>query len=481
MGQKGVNGVAKRPRRAAALAVFAALAVVAALAGVAAMTLGASGAGAAPPTAATPLTQPPGAEGCVAQRGAYGCAAGRATEEVTGPPALSPDGKNAYLAAIDPAGDVIEANAIDVLDRDQTTGALVQAAGAAGCLSANGKAGCASDPLLHEVADVVVSPDGKQVYATAQAGVLAFSRDPESGALTPLAGTAGCLGGPHPKPGCRVGAGLEGADEIAFSPDGLELYVTSLEHPTVAILKRDPATGTLTQARGGAGCVVATARPATCATAGDLASTAIVATADGRSVYAITAGEDEGVATFDRAADGTLHRRAGRAGCLAPRARKGCRALHGVIELYGLALSPDGRSLYVVSSTQGAGGSVAILRRGAGGTLSQPGGKAGCVSANGNHGKCEVAKSLSDPFGIAVAPDGGTVYVTTLFGLAALTRSASGALTEPTGTAACVTRTGSRCVKARGIETAEAVAVSPDGADVYVTSSEPGAVITLRR
>lgn len=95
-------------------------------------------------------------------------------------------------------------------------------------------------------------PDGRNLYAVARAGVLTFDRDPVSGSLTLIAGGAGC-----------IGRGLLEADDLAVSPDGLELYVTSFEHPTVTILRRDPTTG-ISQAAGAAGLVGGVCPPSAC-------------------------------------------------------------------------------------------------------------------------------------------------------------------------------------------------------------------------
>lgn len=439
---------------------------------------------AATAAATSPLTQLPGAEGCIAQRGEFGCAMGRAMEEVDRPAAISPDGANLYTAATDPAEDLVSSNAIDVLDRDPGTGALTQKPGAEGCLSGNGRVGCARDPLLKGLVDIAISPDGKNVYATVDGGVIAFDRDPTTGALTPIASRAGCIGSPGAKGECQVGVGLVGANDLAFSPDGTELYVTSFEGPTVATLTRDPTTGALSQKPGSAGCVTATAKRLSCSDR-RLDSTPldnIVVSPDGRSAYATTGYEPDGIEVFARRADGTLRHPGGRAGCLSAKGQGGCRPARGLYEAFDLALSPDGRDLYVVSHTQGLGGAVAIFRRSPGGALSQPGGAAGCVSANGGRGgKCRIAKSMSGPYDLAVAPDGAAVYVTNLLGITVLTRSPSGLLTEAPGAAGCVARNHPPCAKARAVETGEGIALSPDGADLYLTTLEPGGIATLRR
>jgi DNA-binding beta-propeller fold protein YncE len=352
-------------------------------------------------------TQLPGAAGCIAQGQVKECAVGRALAEPPAALAISPDGKNAYLVAADP--ERVEADALDVFDRDPTTGALAQKPGGEGCRSATGREGCTRDPLLLDSNNAAVSPDGANVYVATGSGIVGFARDATSGALTPLPVPGACLGGAAVRAPCKTGTGLEQAFSLAFSPDGRELYVGSTADPTVATLRRDPTTGALSQAGGLAGCVSARGKRKGCG--GRLpegSAYELIPSADGRSVYAgVFNGSDGSVVTFARKPSGLLSRVTGKAGCFSEKGRGGCRAGRGVHAVDGLALSPDGHQLYVASSAQGYGGSIAILRRSASGALSQPGGKAACISANG--GECGHATSLASPIGIAVSPDGAKV------------------------------------------------------------------------
>jgi DNA-binding beta-propeller fold protein YncE len=262
--------------------------------------------------AATPV-QLPGTAGCVSLKGEGGCAVGRAIAEPLGAAAISPDGRSAYLVAqSNPEG--FSSDALDVFDRDPTTGALTQKPGAAGCLAASGRDGCARDAVLYGAREAIVSPDGRNVYVTTKAGVAAFARDATTGALTPLGGRAECLGAPAVGTPCQVGVGLERPDALAASPDGNEIYVTNDHRPTIAILRRDPLTGKLSQPAGGAGCVVADRRGGSCRGLGRRggAITAILATPDGGGVYVIAVAEGvTSVGIFSRQAMGACAGSAG--------------------------------------------------------------------------------------------------------------------------------------------------------------------------
>lgn len=87
--------------------------------------------------------------------------------------------------------------------------------------------------------DVTVSPDGKNVYATASydSSVVVFGRDGTTGLLTFFEvkqdGSAGVYG-------------LDGAYGVIVSPDGKNLYTTAFNDDAVALFYRDPTTGLLT-------------------------------------------------------------------------------------------------------------------------------------------------------------------------------------------------------------------------------------------
>jgi DNA-binding beta-propeller fold protein YncE len=434
-------------------------------------------------SAATPV-QLAGTAGCVSVKGEGGCAAGRAVAAPERPAAVSPDGRSVYLVA-QSNPEAIEADAVAVFDRDPTTGALVQKAGPEGCFAASGRGGCAKYAALKGAHEAVVSPDGRNVYVTTGRGIVVFARDATTGALAPLASATECPTKNRLKSPCKPSQGIAGANSLAFSPDGADLYASSNAYPTIGILHRNALTGALTPA----GCVRSARGSSRCGgePTGEGATDAIVASADGRSLYtvAVDIGYEDvftRVDSFARQANGGLKRTGGRAGCLKPKGAKGCPGGRGMREIEVLALSPDGHSLYVAShfGTTNNAGAVTIFSRAANGKLSQTPGKEACVSANG--GECLVDGALAVANSVAVSPDGTSVYATGLYGLAILDRSESGALTAPAGTGACLSDfKPSLCTPAHGLEATSAVTVSPDSKSVYVTSFEPGGLAVFSR
>src|SRR5262245_56312287 len=110
-----------------------------------------------------------------------------------------------------------------VFARSKTTGALTQLAGTAGCVSDDGTGGaCADGTALKGASSVVVSPDGKHVYvATAVSNAVAvFGRNKATGALTQLAGTAGCVSEDGTGGGGARGKSPHGARAASARPDG---------------------------------------------------------------------------------------------------------------------------------------------------------------------------------------------------------------------------------------------------------------------
>ena len=90
------------------------------------------------------LTQLPGTDACVSEDGTGGdCADGVALDCPQGV-AVSPDGRNVYVASS-------SAHAVAVFARDRRTGALTQLAGTDACVSEDGTGGdCADGVALAE-------------------------------------------------------------------------------------------------------------------------------------------------------------------------------------------------------------------------------------------------------------------------------------------------------------------------------------------
>jgi DNA-binding beta-propeller fold protein YncE len=355
-------------------------------------------------------------------------------------------------------------------------GGLSQSPGSRGCISEagvlHGKRGeCKKGRALLQPQDVATSPDGKNVYAVAENSdaVSVFDRNRATGALTQKSGMAGCIsedGG-----GCENGTALKDASHVAVSPDGKTVYVTSLGafafgSSAVAVFDRNRATGVLTQKRGKAGCISASGTGGACQKGKELgAPQGVTVSPDGRSVYVASS---HAVAVFARnRATGALTQKRSGVG-------------RGVEDALDVAVSPDGRDVYVTGF--GANAIAVFSRARASGALKRKPGAAGCISADGSGGACRSGVALSGPEEIAVSPDGRNVYATSFFSsaIAIFDRApAGGALTQKPAPAGCVSAddTGGICQSGRALEEAEGLALSPDGAGVYVTSGSSSVAV----
>jgi DNA-binding beta-propeller fold protein YncE len=200
-----------------------------------------------------------------------------------------------------------------------------------------------------------VSPDGKNVYVGSEwsDAVVRFNRNTTTGAISQPAGTDGCIS--ETGAGlCGDGHGLDGPWGLAVSPDGRSIYVASYGNygRAVARLTRDTTTGAISQPAGVAGCI---------------------------------------------SEDGT-----------GP-----CADGHALNAPVDVAISGDGRSVYVASATSHA--VVRLNRDLSTGWIAQPPGSAGCISESGTGGDCGDGHALRRPLGVAVSPDGKSVYAAAFF------------------------------------------------------------------
>jgi DNA-binding beta-propeller fold protein YncE len=353
------------------------------------------------------LTQLSGIAGCVSQTGSGGdCADGKALLAPHSV-AVSADGKSVYVAS---SG----ANAVAIFRRNTTTGAVAQLvgpAGKAGCVSHAGSGGaCADGKALAAPESVAVSADGANVYVASRdsSAIAVFKRNTTTSGLTQLGGTAGCInehGGI-----CRDGRALDYPLSVAVSADGKNVYVASQASDAVAVFRRDPTTGALTQLAGGAGCISRSGTGGTCAGGNGLdGASSVAVSADGKSVY-VASQLSDAVAAFRRnPTTGALTQLAGTAGCVSQTGTGGACADGKALDYAeSVAVAADGQSVYVASELRKK---VAVFRRNVTtGALTQLAGAAGCVKEEGTSEPCAQGKALGGK-GVATSGDGKSVYV----------------------------------------------------------------------
>src|SRR3954454_5961405 len=151
----------------------------------------------------------------------------------------------------------------------------------------------------------------------------------------------------------------------------------------------------------------------------------------------------------------------------------GCAMTQGLASASAVAVSPDGKSAYVASVGDGA--IVRFDRDTATGALTAR----GCVADAGDAAGCGgTQQGLGGAAGVAVSPDGKSVYVAS-FNDRAIVRfdrdTTTGALTAR----GCVADVGDAAgcgVTQQGLEGASGVAVSPDGKSVSFASYSDNAI-----
>jgi DNA-binding beta-propeller fold protein YncE len=420
------------------------------------------------------LTQKPGAAGCLGGSPGDGCGAATAIAGASAV-AISPDGSNVYVA-----GET--SNAIAAFDRDPATGALTQGLGLAGCVAWVAAPGCAQGRGLEHPEVVAVSPDGEDVYVAGADTVAIFRRD-SAGALIQEPGEAGCIS-EFAKEGCAQGRGLFVASGIAVSPDGRNVYVASRGSDAVAIFSRD-AEGRLTQPPEAAGCMSEDGMDGqghACLHARALRRPFDLAvTGDGKSLYVASSGS-RGVAVFERQPLGNLVQAPDSSGCVSELAPEGCRPGRELSFAEGIAASPDERGVYVAAA---GSASLTSFVRETTGALSQKPGSEGCSQLGdaASRVECKEGNGLGGASSVAISPDGRDVYVAALGSdaIASFDRDAAGNVSQAPGPAGCIAQGGGACQQGRGLDGAFDVAISPDGRNVYVASSEPGAIAVFDR
>jgi len=377
---------------------------------------------------------------------------------------VSPDGKHVYVAAYDRYR-----GGVAIFDRS-AGGALTQKRGRAGCVSeATGlRRVCGRARGVRSPSDLVVSPDGRNVYVSASGAIAVLDRDATSGALTQRGGRTGCVSRPGRSGACVRGRGLKNPQAISVSPDGTSVYVMSFTDSALAIFDRDPRSGTLKQKRGRAGCVADElsdtkgCRTVALEIGPDDALTvsgdgkhvfaaltifdrnpngeldpgppdmvveevlSVIVSADGKNAYA--AASFDGLLIFDRDRDtGALTLKPGDEGCFVARRITGCKRATALAAPTGVSLSRDGRDLYVASGSNQGNALVIFDRDPSDGTLTQKPRLAGCVSQSGTRGRCAKGRGLREAsktgeatpaaplvnptLGVTVSPDDRSVYL----------------------------------------------------------------------
>jgi DNA-binding beta-propeller fold protein YncE len=342
------------------------------------------------------------------------------------------------------------------------------------------------------------------------------------GGLTQPSGSAGCVGSGAPD-GCASTNQLNaGPGASAVSPDGKFVYSLGLSGD-IAIFARDTVTGGLTQvgcvnSAGSGGCTAASplslpqdlaispdgksvyvaeynndailsftrnassgaltytgcrssaaGPPATC-----LASTlpldfaiSVTVSPDNASVYATALGSPYDIVRFNR---DQASGAISPVSCISNALDLNCAQVTvpgSLVTPQDVAVSPDGKNVYAIAG----GPNIAVFDRSPSGVIAQDPGAAGCLGAPVG---CAPSHDLNGVHALAISPDGKQVYATgaATNSVAIAQRAADGNLTQAAGAAGCVSSTAGACASATNLGHAYSITVSGDGGNVYVGGAE---------
>jgi 6-phosphogluconolactonase (cycloisomerase 2 family) len=353
------------------------------------------------------LLQPGGIDACVSETGSGGlCADGRALDEPRGV-TTSPDARSLYVAST--TSDGVAAFALD--DKAGTLTQLAGIAGCVTETGTGGS--CADGVALGGARALAVTPNGKSLYVASRDSdaVAAFARDKITGAITQLAGTDACVSETGTAGACANGVALDFPTGVAVSPNGKNVYVTAAGSNAVSVFSREVTTGALTQLAGTAGCVSEDGTGGACADGRALlAPFAVAVSQNGKSVY--VASRDSGaIAVFARdAKTGALAQLTGTAGCISEDGSGGeCVDGNGLLGAMSVAITRNGRSVYVAA--EGSNAVTAFARDLKTGALAQLAGVDGCTSESGTGGTCSDGVALAEARAVAVTRNARNAYV----------------------------------------------------------------------
>ena len=381
--------------------------------------------------------------------------------------------------------------------REVPSGSLSQLPSPSNCVSVltTGNPGCGTliPSGLEPLRDLVVSPDGRNAYATGQSGgvgaLIEFSRDPASGALKEI----GCVTGEAtvcaPNNDTSDAIAMKKPEIVEVSPNGANVYVSTTLENALVTFSRNAETGLLTET----GCISHNASTGCAITeAHGLDGPGTIAVSpDEKNVY-VTSYFESAVAEFTRdTSTGALSPLPSPHECISSDAASECptHTAKGLEKASSVAVSPDGANVYVASLGESGGDIAEFEREPSTGALKPLASPNECLSTKVVP-ECTKVIDLDAPGELIVSSDGKNVYTNSFEPQAVLEfeRNTSGpevgALKQLEAPNTCVSSeatTPSGCIKVKGIEGPFGMAISPDGSDLYATGETSDAIATFTR
>lgn len=287
---------------------------------------------------------------------------------------------------------------------------------------------------------VAISPDGDFVYVAGNNddAIVAFSRDATSGQLTFV----------QKIEDSSTSDGLNGINGIVISPDGTTVYATGFWDKSLVVFNRNTTTGMLTY--------IERYKDGISGVDGLNGVNDITMSSDGRSVY-VTGFWDQSLAVFSVNPNGTLS--------FEEVFKDGQSGVNGLSRASGVAVSPDGKTVYAAGYYDNA---ISIFNRATDGTLTY-----NTLVEDGTDNVDGIQRVNS----IVVSPDNKQVYATGQNddAIAMFTRDlTSGELTF-------LGQMKEGIDDVTGLDGPSRLTMSTDGEHIYVTSGNDDAITAFRR
>ncbi len=299
-------------------------------------------------------------------------------------------------------------------------GSLAELPGTSGCLAETGLGGkCGVGVGLDVLLDVVVSPDGNNVYTFGRETIGAYARHAD-GSLTQI----NCVSESGTFGKCEDGYGLIASQtnffvdgQLILSRDGKNLYAFNDNADMIVVFSRQ-SDGSIKQLTGAGKCVSDDTFGGECTAVPLLNGTwDLDLSADGRHMYvASKVGNVVVVLQRDPATGVLTQSTVAEHACISPIA-PGCKPVSNVKiqEPIALDISGDGKLVYIVSDGQDPTARdvvASFTRNETSGELTPVGGTTGCVSASGSGGQCLASPLGNQMSDVVVAPNGRNIYLT---------------------------------------------------------------------
>lgn len=339
----------------------------------------------------------------------------------TGSVTVSPDGNHVYVGGYND-------DAMVVFSRNETSGML---------------------DFVHKIEDgsttdglnglngIVISPDGQHAYSTGfwDKAVVSYERNEMTGELTYIE---------RYKDGVSGVDGLNGANSVAISADGNNVYATGFWEHAVSVFSRNATTGKLT--------FLEVFKDGSSGVDGLNRASDVTVSPDGTTVY-VAGYNDNAIAIFERnTTDGTL--------TYISNVKDGADDVDGINKVNSVIVSPDNGYVYATGFNDDA---LAIFDREADGALTYLG--------QMKNGVGDVT-SMNGPSRLTMSQDGEHIYVTSGNDDAIIAFRRS--LTDGMLVFENAQVDGMNDIN--GLDGAQGVAVTPDGKHMYAASSVDDAV-----